>query len=258
MNKDQIHAEYLRAVKDGYGSFKTGDTESRSALVVGSNGRDNIGAAIANKLEREFFVQEVDASDNFDIRRWKDCRAVLADYKFDTLVLSHGVTRMDWIENQSPESMEEIVSTNLTGTAIMIGEFVKAAKDLRMRKKIVIIGSMASTAVLNASAVYCASKAGVAHLVRCLGWELTPKGFDVFGVHPSNTEGTPMTAQTIKEIKRYRFLSQREAEEYWGSINLKDRWLQPEDIASIVWELVTQSSFEWMSGQNLGLPGGQR
>jgi NAD(P)-dependent dehydrogenase (short-subunit alcohol dehydrogenase family) len=165
---------------------------------------------------------------------------------------------MDWIENMDPMHMKEIIDVNLLGTAYAVSAFARQQMDLPVRKKIIIIGSMAHKSVLNASAVYCASKAGVAHLVRCLGWELTPKGFDIFGIHPSNTEGTPMTKETINHIARYRNLDAVAAEDYWSSINLKDRWLHPSDIAHLVRHLCFGKSAEWMSGTNIDLAGGQR
>jgi ketoreductase len=116
---------------------------------------------------------------------------------------------------------------------------------------------MAYKAVLNGSSPYCAAKAGLAHFARCLAWELAPKAFDVFCVHPSNTKGTPMTEETIKGLMRYRGLDRKEAEAYWGAVLPKWQWLLPENIADLVSFLVSGKA-EYLSGANLDMAGGQR
>jgi hypothetical protein len=90
-----------------------------------------------------------------------------------------------------------------------------------------------------------------------MGWELTPKGYDVFCVHPSNTEGTPMTRKTIEEIMKYRGIPRDEATAYWGSLNLKDHWLQITEIGEIVRFLLSGHACH-MSGTQVELSGGQR
>ena len=150
-----------------------------------------------------------------------------------------------------------MVETNLTATMLLVRDFVRFTLLLPYRKHIVLIGSMAGTHVLNASAAYCASKAGLAMYVRAAAWELAPKGYDVFGVNPSNTEGTPMTAKTIDGLARYRGLSREEATAYWGACLPKAAWLQPADIAGVVAFLLSGAG-SYLSGANLDLAGGQR
>jgi len=136
-------------------------------------------------------------------------------------------------------------------------EFVRKTIDSKNKKQIFFIGSMAYKAVLNASAPYCAAKAGLAHFANCIAWELAPKNYDVYTLHPSNTEDTPMTKHTIESVARYRGISMEDAEKYWGSVLPKDRWLQKEDIANLVNYLINDES-GYLSGCNLEMKGGQR
>jgi NAD(P)-dependent dehydrogenase (short-subunit alcohol dehydrogenase family) len=175
----------------------------------------------------------------------------------DAIVNCCGFTNLAWIEDQPLASLRQTVEVNLIGAMQLTAEFVRQTITNRYLKHVIHIGSMAYNHVLNASAPYCASKAGLAHFVNCAAYELTPKGYRVHCVHPSNTEGTPMTAATIQGIMRYRNISSEEAVMYWAASNQMDRWLQPEDIANAVrWLLSDQADF-W-SGQQVELKGGNR
>jgi NAD(P)-dependent dehydrogenase (short-subunit alcohol dehydrogenase family) len=258
VNKGAIHGDYIDTMKRRHASKPLAQAD-KAAIVVGVS-KGNIGQAIANRLRSGVFnlVETPDMS-RLDVRWAIDC----ADYfserpSVDTLVLSHGYAALDWIEDMPVGEIEDIISTNLTGTILAVQAFVKATINNEFRKRIVVIGSMAHRAVLNASAPYCAAKAGVAHFVRCMGWELTPKGFDIFAVHPSNTEDTPMTEKTIRELARFRDLNMDDARAYWASTNLMPRWLNAGDIAEVCYWLATNESAGWLSGQQIDLPGGVR
>ena len=112
--------------------------------------------------------------------------------------------------------------------------------------------------MLNGSAPYCAAKAGIGHLVECLGYELTPKGYDVFGIHPSNVANTPMTEATVQGLIDYRGLSREQAWEYWGSGKLTRQWLAKQDISSLIVNMMKSESSIYQSGSNIELKAGQR
>jgi NAD(P)-dependent dehydrogenase (short-subunit alcohol dehydrogenase family) len=126
-------------------------------------------------------------------------------------------------------------------------------------KHIVYIGSMAYTKVLNASAPYCAAKAGLAHFSRCMAWELGPKGYRVFTVHPGNVVNTPMTEETIDGIARYREMEHDEdAEAYWASDEPSMGFLHRNDVAVWVEKLVCEPNLAHASGSQIELAGGMR
>lgn len=174
------------------------------------------------------------------------------------LVMCHGTNAMGWFEETNIESARLVMDVNLFGSYRMAVEFVRATIDLPYRKKIVMMGSMAYTKVLNASAAYCASKAGLSMLARCMAFELAPKGYDVFIVHPSNVDGTPMAADTIEGIARYRGVTTEEAEEYWADSYLRGRSLTTDEIASLVLDLIERPDRVFLAGTDIELNGGAR
>jgi len=171
--------------------------------------------------------------------------------------LANGYTHLDWIENQPDKEIIESVFVNLSVSMLAAKHFVQNTINNPWPKYIVFIGSMAYRSVLNGSAPYCAAKAGLAHFARCIAYELAPKNYNVFCIHPSNTEGTPMTEKTIVDLQRYRNLTRDEAEQYWGHGLPRLNWLQSTDIAELVAFLVSGKA-DYLSGGNIDLTGGQR
>ena len=251
MNKAEISRDYMERMKAEHAAKPY--PAHRHALITGSEKPGSIGRTIMEQmtteghLVREFHGDVRDAANRLQAAR----------YLLDTLILSHGVTHLDWFEDAPQEKIEEIFEVNVTASTLLIQNFVRATMDNPYHKTIIIIGSMAHQAVLNGSAAYCAAKAALAHLARCLAWELAPKGYDVFIVHPSNTLGAPMSEETILGLMRYRNLTREAAEAYWGAVLPRDQWLLPEDIAGIVRFLLTPGA-QYLSGTQLNLGGGQR
>ncbi len=246
--KGEVSAKYAERTKDRYAN--TQDVrDDRAALVVGSDRKLNIGAGIASALREDMAVFEIDRGANFRTMSLGD---------IDVLVLANGFSNLNWLEKQSTPDILQTVNDNLVTSMMATRHFVHQTREMPWLKHIVFIGSMAHRSILNASSYYCAAKAGLAHFARCAAWELTPKGYRVFTVHPSNTQGTPMTEKTIDGIQRYRDISRGEAEEYWGAINLMPHWLNPANIGEVVDWLVTCESAQYLSGSDIELKAGQR
>lgn len=254
MSKDQIAAAYHEQQMEQYGRVERREAP-RQAMVVGVD-EGNIGMAIADRLATSYDVRAYDFQTlNAAHLEEEGNKVGLED--MDALVLCNGYTHLDWIEDQPGLAISRAVYHNLTASILATQAFVRSTKQQPWLKCIVYVGSMAYKSVLNASGPYCAAKAGLAQFARCMAWELAPKGYRVFIVHPSNTEGTPMTEKTIAGIQRYRGISYEEAEQYWGAVKAMPEWLQPRDIASVV-KWLLDGEADWLAGAQLDLGGGQR
>lgn len=251
-NKLAIGNSYIDKNKSDHGWKKIPD--SRSAIIIGA-AENNIGRAIGETLIGEnFSVDEYDR-----IGGWEAPANIdeILEGAQDTLILCQGHTHLDWIEDQPPVEIENMINDNLTSPIICCSKFIQKTIHLNNKKTIIIIGSMGGKAVLNGSSPYCASKAGIIHFVKCIGWELAPKGYDVFVINPSNVEGAPMSEKTITDLMRYKNLNRQEAEDYWAAVLPRNEWLQKSDIGNIVKFLVSGDA-AYMSGTCIDLTGGQR
>lgn len=249
VNKEQISTTYLEETKAKYLNDNKYPT---NAFVVGSDKENNIGAMIAKHLKsKSWWVKE------FDKRNWNTMQFALEGKELSALILANGSTHLDWIEDQPDKEIVDTIFNNLTTSIWATKYFIQATINNPWPKRIIFIGSMAYRSVLNGSSVYCAAKAGLAHFARCIAYELAPKNYNIFCIHPSNTEGTPMTQKTILELQRYRHLTLEQAEQYWGAGLPRDKWLQTTDIAEVVSFLLSGKA-DYMSGGNIDLTGGQR
>lgn len=276
--KEDIHAEHLASLAEKHAEKLVPITRPLNVTVIGDNGykldhpemwgnqwNQNIGNYITDYLNsRAASLRYYPNDDAFDTKfkatGWdlSDIPAGWAiDAETDALITCCGETYLDWIENMNDGEISEIITNTLHAPIVYTRQFVRQTLPTEGRKTIIYIGSMAYNRVLNASSVYCAAKAGLAHFARCMAWELAPKGYDVYTIHPSNVEDTPMSEHTITEIMNYRDLSRDEAERYWRSAQLRPRMLQKDDIAKLVSALLG-GEYGYASGSQIELSGGAR
>ena len=248
--KEKVSNDYIEEMKNKHARKLI--RRHRSILLTGAANPSSIGQSIKeNALIHGHSVAVVDddVTQSFD--------RISEDSTADTLIMCHGAMHLDWIENTPIEDVKRVLDVNLFGTINVVRAFVKMSLNRPNRKTIISIGSMAYNKVLNGSSAYCASKAGMAHFMKCMAWELAPKGFDVFSIHPSNVENSPMSTETIEGLKRYRHMSHSEALQYWRTGCLRNSQLTKEEISNLVMFLLTPD-VGYLSGTNFDLGGGVR
>jgi meso-butanediol dehydrogenase / (S,S)-butanediol dehydrogenase / diacetyl reductase len=158
---------------------------ARGALVTG--GGSGIGSAIARALSRDGFDvcvtgRRIDALEQ--VAGEIGGLAVVADTTdpaavdqavasaverfggLDAVVCNAGSGASGTVAEQTAERWEKVIATNLTGTFLTC----RAALPhlLESRGAIVTVASLAGLRAGPASAAYCASKAGVIQLTRCM------------------------------------------------------------------------------------------
>jgi NAD(P)-dependent dehydrogenase (short-subunit alcohol dehydrogenase family) len=248
--KDMVHTEYLKGLASKR-KLPELPWKDRTVIVVGSDRKLNVGSHVAQQvMGRGGFVIE---GDKYNMKETAFHESVR---QATDLVVCCASVHMAWIEDIVESDIYRVVYDSLIAPMNYASMFAEGQMEKPHRKHIVFIGSMAHSKVLNASSIYCASKAGLAHFARCAAWELTPKGFTIGIVHPGNIEGTPMTEDTIEGIAHYRGITREEAADYWASAKLTDKWLKPREVADEVMHLLTSTPHH--SGVQVELAGGMR
>ena len=250
--KDSISEDYLESTKCKF--LTDAMRYDRQALIIGSDNGRNIGARIANRLRKDGFATIEKNKSDLDIVNGID---PLTINHSDVLILANGYTHLDWIEDYPDQEIDRVIGDSLVGSIRAAKSFVNETINDPWKKYIIFIGSMAYISVLNGSSVYCAAKAGLAHFSKCIAWELAPKNYNVLCIHPSNTDGTPMTEETIKGLMRYRGIEREDAEKYWGASLPRKKWLQADDIGEVV-SSFAGGKLDYLSGGQINLSGGQR
>jgi meso-butanediol dehydrogenase/(S,S)-butanediol dehydrogenase/diacetyl reductase len=158
---------------------------TRAALVTG--GGSGIGSAIARALAREGYdvcvagrrldtleevAAEIDgvavAADVTDPAAAEHAvaAAVASFGRLDAVVCNAGSGASGTVAEQTPERWNKVIAANLTGTFLTCHGALPHL--LETRGAIVTVASLAGLRAGPASAAYCASKAGVIQLTRCM------------------------------------------------------------------------------------------
>ena len=257
--KSKVSSSYIKEQLDKYGTLTYKIEYERSYLVVGARVTEpiNIGGHIARALPFGN-IQTVDKTVG-DVTNVEFLDELFKEEYggYDTLICCQGTTHLDWIENQTPSDISRQLHDSLMSHMLLTNKFVNATIDAPWRKCIIYVGSMAYRQVLNGSSIYCAAKAGLNMFARCMAWELAPKGYDVYIIHPGNVACSPMAEQTIAELQRYRRMDEAAAREYWNTGNPRDTVLTPDEIARLVCQLAS-GDYKYMAGNPIDLTGGQR
>ncbi|HXH05260.1 MAG TPA: SDR family oxidoreductase [Vicinamibacterales bacterium] len=116
----------------------------------------------------------------------------------------------------------------------------QAAKRLNDGGRIIVISTGGTRMFFPDQSLYLGSKGAAEQFVRCLAWELAPRGITVNAVSPGPTETDMMQ-------DRYRDRA--------AAMSPFNRIGEPQDIADVAVFLASDAG-RWVTGQNIGAGGG--
>ena len=146
----------------------------------------------------------------------------------DALLNNAGIASMNHALLTPAETVERILSTNVTGTFLFCREMAKLMRGTKSGR-IVNFTTVAHPLNLEGEAIYAASKAAVESLTRILARELAELSITVNAVGP-----TPIDTDLIRGVPQEKMdaLIQRQAVQRMGEvrdvINAIDFYLRPE------------------------------
>jgi NAD(P)-dependent dehydrogenase (short-subunit alcohol dehydrogenase family) len=173
----------------------------------------------------------------------------------DILVNGAGTTAEQPVCGHSDALWAKIVDTNLTG-AFRATRAVLPGMIARRWGRIVNIGSTAASVGWKDNPAYCASKAGLLGLTRCVALEGAPHGVTCVMVSPTWVETELMrrnVAQVVEREGRGRTPEEAMAEIAAG--NPQGRILQPEEIAALALFLCGEQA-KGITMENIQVTGG--
>ena len=230
----------LAFVPGGYGGI--GEPVCRALAAEGAKvivaGRD---AAKAKRLARELKVE----SAIMDVRDVASIEQALKPWKrIDILVNCVGASREQALDELSEEAWDEVLGTNLKA-AMFIAQAV-ARRQKEGGKQVHLLSVRAQLGLRGRGySAYCASKGGLAMLVRQHACELGARGICVNGVAPTVVR-TEMGAHWLKNPKTRAWLKER--------IPL-GRVAAPRDVVGAVLFFCSPAA-DYITGQILYVDGG--
>jgi NAD(P)-dependent dehydrogenase (short-subunit alcohol dehydrogenase family) len=118
--------------------------------------------------------------------------AVRAFGRIDVLVNNAGIGPPNAADSVTEDDFDRTLAVNVKGTFFVSQEVGRHMIASGSGGRIINLGSQAGAVALPGESVYCASKAAIAHMTRCLAVEWAPHGINVNAVAPTfiRTPGT--------------------------------------------------------------------
>jgi NAD(P)-dependent dehydrogenase (short-subunit alcohol dehydrogenase family) len=148
-------------------------------------------AADIEALGRRAVAVQMDVADLAQVRTGVDTAAERLG-RLDILVNNAGIAPGNPAEDVTEADFDATVAINLKGTFFASQAAGRHMIEQGTGGRIVNLGSQAGAVALPGEAIYCMTKAGIAHLTSCLAVEWGRHGINVNAVAPTfiNTPGT--------------------------------------------------------------------
>lgn len=166
-------------------------------------------------------------------------RVMAAEGRIDVLVNAAGIYDEAPIEGHPDALWSDTLDTNLTGSFKMI-RAVMPGMVARGWGRIVNIASMAAHTGMAGNAAYCASKAGLLGLGRCVSLEGAPHGVTCASISPTWVE-TEMLRQFIAQDIARTGQPEAEVRATYEASNPQGKLVQPDEIAELVLYLASDA-----------------
>ena len=182
-----------------------------------------------------------------DISKQEDCERMFREMEsslgtIDILVNNAGITRDNLAVRMSESEFDQVMDTNLKGAFFCMKMAGKAMMKAR-KGRIISISSISGVRGNAGQINYCAAKAGIIRMTKCLAKELASRNITVNAVAPGYID-TDMTAVLPDKVK----------EQVLAQVPLK-RMGRPEDIAEAVAFLASDRA-SYITGQTIQVDGG--
>ena len=224
-------------------------------VVVSSVSRQQVEAAVESLagITADVFAAQIDVTDE------SSCKDAVADIverhgRLDVMVNCAGVSYIAPVLLGKTDDWRRVLDVNTLG-AFTISRAVLRPMIRAHYGRIIHIGSISAEVGAPFNAIYAASKAGVAGLVRSLALEVAATGITVNAVQPGYVK-TKLFAETQGARAKIKGVSLEEHEKDLVADTPTRRLVTPEDVASAVLYLAGDEARS-ITGQAINVDGGR-
>ncbi|AML52638.1 SDR family NAD(P)-dependent oxidoreductase [Falsihalocynthiibacter arcticus] len=213
-----------------------------SGTVVCIGARRGGDAEVVAKLHAavgaQIHVAPLDVRDSESVAKFVG-DVVALHGQVDILVNTAGVYEEAGVIDHSDKLWDDTIDTNLTGTFKMIRAVMPLMKAQNWGR-IINLASVAAHNGMIDNAAYCASKAGLLGLGRCVSLEGAAHGITCISISPTWVE-TEMLKQFVDQEVAETDATRAEVQAKYEASNPQGALVQPEEIAELVAFLVSDA-----------------
>ena len=215
-----------------------------AAVIVNYNGSAAKAEEVVEEIEKAGGKAE---AIQCNVSDFESCKSMMEDIvsrygRLDILVNNAGLTRDNLIMKMSEEDFDAVIQTNLKGVFNCI-KHISRQMIKQKAGRIINISSVSGVLGNAGQANYCAAKAGVIGLTKCMARELASRGITVNAVAPGfiRTDMTDVLKDNVKEA-------------IIATIPMKT-FGETEDVANTVAFLASDAA-RYITGQVISVDGG--
>ena len=215
-----------------------------AAVIVNYNGSAAKAEEVVEEIEKAGGKAE---AIQCNVSDFESCKSMMEDIvsrygRLDILVNNAGITRDNLIMKMSEEDFDAVIQTNLKGVFNCI-KHISRQMIKQKAGRIINISSVSGVLGNAGQANYCAAKAGVIGLTKCMARELASRGITVNAVAPGfiRTDMTDVLKDNVKEA-------------IIATIPMKT-FGETEDVANTVAFLASDAA-RYITGQVISVDGG--
>ncbi|OGU82388.1 MAG: hypothetical protein A2279_12600 [Stygiobacter sp. RIFOXYA12_FULL_38_9] len=175
---------WITGTSSGIGKSLAEIFSSNGVLVAGTARRKELLSDIQRNLGELFIPIQMDITNKAKVTEVYS--ALSAEYEIDALINNAGITSFRNAIEDSVETMENIIQTNLLGSIYTIKSVLPDMID-RKRGTIINILSVVTQKIFTGSSAYSASKSGLLAFTQVLREELRDKNIRVINISPGPT-----------------------------------------------------------------------
>lgn len=222
-----------------------------------SEGHKVFGVGLGGPEKTEDFAHRYPKEWSFGGRMAKVTVAEAANFfggPPDVLINNAGMTRINFIEDQSEVDWEAVMHVNLTVPYLLSQAMVQSVIEHKHQARVINITSMGYRYSLRASTAYCASKAGLDAVTRQMAKECANRlPITFFSVAPGSIESTDMINHVLDEMVEKRGFTREAARAYTCNVPM-NRMAWMEEVMRVI-KFAAFNAPEYMSGHAFELAG---
>lgn len=209
---------------------------------------------LADRAGTAVSAHPIDVADSLAVAQLVPA-VVRAHGRVDALLHAAGLLEVASCLDVDAEAWDRTFGVNVRGSFLTAQAVARHLVDQGTGGSITLTASLVAHVARLNNVAYCASKAAVIQMARCMALELAPAGIRVNTISPGSTQTDMLGVQTASDPEAFESIVRGNLDNWRLGIPL-GRMSTPADQAAVAVFLASGAA-RHVTGQNIGVDGGQ-